>query len=102
MPPEITDLMVWQWANLTAVGALIVVVLYLITKGLPSMLEKFAAILQEQRNDYREEMRLHREETSALVKDGHVAIDKLATNIQDLTGKLISTSPISLEKKMVG
>lgn len=85
---ELTDGVIGPWTNLTAVGTLIVVVIYLITKGLPSMLSKFSETLEKQRNDYRDEMRLHREESTLLIRDGHEAINNLSKNVQQLTEKL--------------
>jgi len=93
-----------SWANLTAVGALIVIVLYMVTKGFPAMLqtftetsikerEAFGIILTEQRNDFKEELKAERESHNETNKSCHAAIEKMSDNVQSLSDRLITACP---------
>ena len=102
---ELTDGIIGPWTNLTAVGALILVTVYLITKTLPAMNERFYCIMQlytdsfresldKQREDFRTEMMIHRKQTSDLAREGHEAINDLSKNVRDLSDKLIANYPV--------
>ncbi len=69
------------WANMTATGALIILLIYLVTRALPAMIKAFTEATKEQRDDFRDEMRLEREENSVLQRELHAEIRNLATEV---------------------
>ena len=83
------------WSNLTALGALIVCMVWGVTRGIPGMLQKFveesekqrdtfSQDLDQQRNDFRDELKEYREHSRVLAESGHAAVQKLAGSINDL------------------
>ncbi len=107
---EITNSIIGPWTNLTAVGALIVVTVYLITKAIPAMNERFYHIMQlytdsfresldKQREDFRAEMMVHRKETSDLMREGHIALNDLSKHVQDLSNRLVEPHLIRRDGK---
>lgn len=93
-----------SWANLGAVGALICVVIYLVTKAIPQMLDryvttseverqKFGEILDSQRRDFRDEIAAQREVHIETTRQCHAAIEQLSNNVQGLSERMIVTCP---------
>lgn len=92
------------WATWTSNGSLVAIVIYLVTKGIPSLIEKFTQtskeernkfgeILTEQRNDFKEEMRAERDLQNETTRRCHSAIEKMADNVQNLSDKLVTACP---------
>ena len=77
-----------DWANVSAVGCLILVVVWGITKGLPSLLANFKDELKAQRSDFREELKEHREQSRTLAESGHAAVNSLASSFDKLSVSL--------------
>lgn len=76
------------WAELGAVGCLIVTVLWLVTKGFPAIVERFTAEAATCRKEFREELKEHREQSRALAESGHNAVNRLADSFDDLKDEL--------------
>lgn len=99
-----------QWTNLSALGALITIMVWGVTKVLPNMfqayrdesqaqrrefLEEQAASRQEYRediaamqNNFREELKAHRDQSKELAVSGHKAVDNLAGKVDTLTQEI--------------
>lgn len=83
------------WAELGAVGCLIVTVLWMVTKGFPQLVERFTAETTAQRAEFREELKLHREDlrehrvqSRELAESGHEAVKRLSESMDDLRDEL--------------
>ena len=94
------------WANLTAVGALIVFLGYLITRGIPQLVDRFGQLteaqqrsfsedirlqrdafreeLKQQRNDFREDLKEHREQFAEMIQMERETMRMLADEIKQL------------------
>jgi len=99
-----------NWKELGALGALIVVVIWGITKGIPSIVARFDKQLSAQleafrvelrharessrdeiqhaRQIFREELQEERAQSRALVESGHQAVNNLAASFRDLSDEL--------------
>ena len=88
-----------QWANLSASGAVILCLVWGITKGLPHLIQQFREDsaqqraefkeeLQEQRSSFQEELRSHRDQSRALAESGHQAVNNLAEAFNGLKTEL--------------
>ncbi len=76
------------WAELGAVGCLIVTVLWLVTKGFPAVVERFTIEAASCRKEFREELKEHREQSRALAESGHSAVNRLADSFDELKNEL--------------
>ena len=90
------------WSNLSALGCLISLVLWFATTGLPKIMDKWEtqsqstradfkqivdSMMEEsraQRNDFRVEMKEHREQAFRLATSGHEAVNSLSEQIMHL------------------
>ena len=90
------------WSNLSALGCLIALVLWFATTGLPEIMDKWERQSQstradfkevvgdmiteskEQRQDFRDELKQHRELTGKMSVSGHEAVNGLSRQIADL------------------
>ena len=97
-----------DWSNLSALGTLMALVLWFATKGLPSIMEKWerqAQIAREdfrvsierlvedsrqQRQEFREELAAHREQSSRLALSGHDTVKGLTAEVGMLRAALQS------------
>jgi len=91
-----------DWSNLSALGTLMALVLWFATKGLPSIMSKWETQAQVARNDFkeavsdlvedsrqqrqefREELKLHREQSSRLAISGHETVKGLTVEVSNL------------------
>lgn len=96
--------MLTEWSNLSALGCLIALILWFATKGLPSIMDKWEGQSEavrkdfkdvvtglvveskEQRKEFREEMKLHREQSGRLAVSGHEAVNGLSKQLAELKG----------------
>ena len=94
--------MVASYSNLSALGCLIALVLWFATTGLPEIMSKWEsqseamrsdfrtvvdgmlAESKEQRQDFRDEMKLHREQANRLAVSGHEAVHVLSQQLNEL------------------
>lgn len=87
------------WLNVGAVSACIGLVIYMITKGGPQIIERFIEETSklrddfksesaEQRTVFRDEMRAQREMTTILVNEGHSALKGVAKSVDDLRDEI--------------
>ena len=89
-----------QWSNLSALGCLICCVIWGLTKGFPSLVDKFTEETARQRTDFKEEIQAQRTDfrTALVTQRQHFrvemattraqsveALNNLATHVQDLT-----------------
>ncbi len=90
------------WSNLSALGCLIALVLWFATTGLPEIMNKWekqseatradfkevvtsmVAESKQQRQDFRDEMKEHREQSNRLAVSGHEAVHILSQELEDL------------------
>lgn len=83
------------WAQLGAVGVVTALLVWIITKGVPGLLDKFdkrlddkEAIYREdlkaQRADFREELKAHRDQSQAIATSGHESVKELAAQVSEL------------------
>ncbi len=72
------------WANLTALGALIAIFVWFVTKGLPAMVKQFTDQLEKQRGDFREETQMARAQSKELAEAGHAAVNGLSASFLQL------------------
>lgn len=89
-----------DWAtNLTALGAVLIVFVWLITKAIPTALETFGKSLDKQReshvetlkvqrDDFRSELASERERSHALIAEGHAAVRELSQSVGELRGEV--------------
>lgn len=73
-----------QWGNLSAMAAIIVVFVWLIVKGWPSIQKQFADELKGQRAEFREELAAGREQSRILASSGSQAVSDLAQSFEGL------------------
>ena len=76
------------WAELGAVGCLIVTVLWLVTKGFPAIVDRFTIEAATQRQEFREELKEHRDQSRELAESGHAAVHRLADSFDELKDEL--------------
>ena len=91
-----------DWSNLSALGTLMALVLWFATKGLPAIMSKWETQAQvarddfkdavnklvedsrQQRQEFREELKLHREQSSRLALSGHETVKGLTVEVSNL------------------
>lgn len=84
-----------NWSDMTAIGAVIFLVIWLITIAAPNLLnrfsetvakqqESFSEELRRQRTEFRDELSAHRDQSRMLAGEGHAAVEKLATAFDEL------------------
>lgn len=106
---QFPDYALSPWATWTSNGSLVAIVIYLVTKGIPSLIEKFtqnsreernkfSEILTDQRNDFKAEMAAEREEQKETNMRCHSAIEKMSDNIQNLSDKMVTVCPNQRER----
>ena len=99
-----------QWMNVSALGCLIICMIWGITKGLPNLVEtfreqsaeerkqyfeenkaarqEFREELQEQRQAFRESLSQQSEQSRQLAQSGHEAVRRLAEDIRGLSERI--------------
>lgn len=77
-----------DWTNLSALGALIICMVWGITRGLPNLVQSFREELAGQRSDFREELKEHRDQSRVLAESGHDAVRTLSGAINNHAAEL--------------
>lgn len=73
------------WADLGSIGAMIGIVVWGVTKGIPGITQRFAEELRQQRDDFRVEIQESRAQAFKLATEGHKAVADLAAANQNLS-----------------
>lgn len=71
-----------DWTNLTSNGALIVTLVYGITKAIPGMIQAFREEQADLRADHRHEMEKANERSERLALSGHTSVGKLSDSVK--------------------
>ena len=97
------DQVIDRWLNVGAVSACVGLVIWMMTRGLPGLIERFISETSKQREDYKEELKSQRDEsrrdateqrdmfrdemvhqremTKTLVSEGHTAIQSVSRSV---------------------
>lgn len=75
-------------SNLSSTACLIIMTIWAVTKGVPSLLEKFSVQINQQRLEFRTELAEHREQSRAIAESGHAAVNRLADAFKELKDEL--------------
>jgi hypothetical protein len=70
-----------DWSNITSTGALIMTLLYGITKAIPNMIQAFQDEQAELRKDHRKAMELTNERSERIALSGHETVGKLSESV---------------------
>lgn len=71
----------FDWSNITSNGALIITLIYGITKAIPGMIQSFRDEQAELRADHRRAMETANERSERLAKSGHEAVNGLSESV---------------------
>jgi hypothetical protein len=71
----------FDWSNITSNGALIITLIYGITKAIPGMIQSFRDEQAELRADHRIAMEKANERSERLAKSGHEVVNNLSESV---------------------
>lgn len=107
---SITNASPTNWSELTALGCVLIAFIWGLTKGAPTLIDKFTKAiealeenfraeqketreafsqqLERQHSEFRDDMKSHREQSNRLASGGHEAVNKMAGSIEALQGEI--------------
>jgi hypothetical protein len=71
----------FDWSNITSNGALIITLIFGITKSIPNMIQSFRDEQQELRTDHRKAMNAANERSERMVESGHAVVGQLSATV---------------------
>lgn len=77
-----------DWQNLSAVAAVVGMMVWGITKGVPNLIESFREEMATQRREFRDDLAAHRQQSAELAKSGHQAVERLAAAIENMADEV--------------
>ena len=76
------------WAQLGATGVVCALLVWLVTVAGPKVMNSFSQAVKEQRDDFKQELKEHRQQSRQLAESGHDAVRGLTGSFERLSEQL--------------